>query len=179
MKKEKISEKQFFLVINGPSCGGKSEAAKVILERYGGIFNGKSDTIKWLISDYYSDTHRDIVYEITLAAISAALHQGLSVLKEGCLFNFDRLKKIAEEVRVPLFVANIEAPDDVLKKRFLERVEAKKRGARIANVDPKRFEELKKIYLSTKKESSLEFDSSQQKPEEIVDAIVIYLRENL
>ena len=179
MRKEKISDKQFLLIINGPSCGGKSEVAKVILERYGGIYNGKSDVIKWLISDYNSSTHKNIVFEMTLATIRVALRRGLSALTEGALFGPERLVQLAKKASVPLFVINIEAPEDVLNARFLDRIEAKIGGARVANIDPKRFKELKSLYAETKMESPLEFDSSRQKPEEIADAVVKYLRENL
>ncbi len=179
MTKEKLSPRQFLLIVNGPSCGGKSTTANLFLERYGNIFNAKYDHIKWLISDY--DRRRDIdtVYEMTLEVARIALKNNLSVLKEGGLFEPENYVQLAKDFNVPFFVANVSAPEDVLEQRFLDRIEAKKNGAKIANVDPDRFRELNKIYLSTKMESPLEFDSSKQSAEEIVRTISEYMLAHL
>ena len=179
MTKEKLSSRQFMLIIDGPSCGGKSTVSKVLLEQYGGIFNAESDQIKWLISDYTPDTHKGIVYEMTIETIRGALKNNLSVLKQGMLFKPERLVQIAGEFSVPLFVANISAPMEVLEKRFSERIERKKNGARIANTDHARFSEMNNMYLATKIDSQLEFDSSLQSPEEISRAISEYIKANL
>lgn len=163
------------LVLNGPSCGGKSTTADLFMERYGGIFNAKYDRIKWLISDYSPERDRDIIYEMTLEVARVALKNKLSVLKEGALFEPERLVRLAKDFNVPFFVANVSAPAKILEKRFLERIEAKKNGAKVANADPARFRELNKMYLDTKMDSPLEFDSSTQSPEEIVQAISGYM----
>lgn len=179
MSKQKLATKEFLLLVNGPSCGGKSTVSKILLEQYGGIFNVKGDHIKWLISDYDAPTHRAVVHEMTLELVKIALSDGLSVLKEGGLFEPEKLVEIAKEHNVPFFVANISAPRQVLDSRFLERIEAKKNGAKISNVDPKRFSELYEMYLTTKMESPLEFDSSVQTPEEIANAITEYIRAHI
>lgn len=178
MTKQKLTQQQFFLIVNGPSCGGKSTVSKILLEQYGGIFNAKSDHIKWLISDYEATTHRAIVHEMTLGLIKTALNNGLSVLKEGG-FEPETLTQIAKDYNTPLFVANISAPRDILDKRFLERIEAKKNGAKISNVDPKRFSELCEMYLTSKMSTPLEFDSSLQSPEDISVAIAKYIQANI
>ncbi len=82
MQKPKLREKQFFLVVNGPSCGGKSTVTNLLIEEYGNIFQAKSDAIKWLISDYDSSLHREVVHEMTLATVRTALQNGLSVLSK-------------------------------------------------------------------------------------------------
>jgi hypothetical protein len=94
------------------------------------------------------------------------------------LYQPERFVQIAQEFNVPLFIANISAPKDVLEKRFQERVDKKKADptVRIANTDPKRFDELYAMYYETKMESPLEFDSSVSTPEEIADVIVKYIQ---
>lgn len=179
MQKPKLVSKQFLLLVNGPSCGGKSTVSKILLEKYGGIFNAKGDHIKWLISDYDAPTHRGIVHEMTLELADIALLNGLSVLKEGGLFKPENLIELAKKHNAAFFVANIAAPKEALDQRFLERIEAKKNGAKISNVDPKRFGELYEMYLETKMESSLEFDSSVQAPEEIAKAISEYIKAHI
>lgn len=179
MKKEKLSMQQFMLIVNGPSCGGKSAVISILLEQYGGILNAKSDQIKWLISDYQSEIYSKTVNEMIFEMIKVALRNNLSVVKEGALFEPEKLFQIAKDFKTPLFIANVSAPKEVLEKRFLERVEAKKNGAKISNVDPVRFEKLYQTYLATKMDSLLEFDSSLQSPEEIASVISEHIKSKL
>ena len=179
MKKEKITEKQFILILDGPSCGGKTSAATILLDSFGGIFDAQSDRIKWLISDYSSSIHKDIVHEMTMETVKVALKNGLSILKQGAMFGLEDVEKIAKEFDVPVFVANISAPKEVLDERFCERIEARKQGARISNVDPVRFSEMCELYHETKMDTPLEFDSSTQSPEEIACAAASHIRSNI
>ncbi len=179
MAKQKLTPHQFFLILNGPSCGGKSTVSNVLFEECAGIFKAKSDYIKWLISDYEAAAHRAIVQDMTLGLIEIALKNGLSVLKEGALFEPEQLVQIAKKFHIPLFIANISAPREVLDQRFLERIESKKQGAKIANIDPKRFSELYEMYFANKMDSPLEFDSSQETPEAIAAAISKYIQAHI
>ena len=176
--KNKITNKQFFLIINGPSCSGKSFVSDVICTNYGGIFKASGDKIKWLISDYEATIHRGIVHNMVTELIKVALSNNLSVLKEGALWKVEDYVELAKQKDIPLFIANIEAPLEVLFSRFKERIEAKKQGAKISNTDPKRFKELYDMYINTKIDTPLIFDSSKQSPEEIVELIVDYIGEH-
>jgi len=173
---EKIIEGQFILIINGPSCGGKSTVSDVLFEKYGGIYKGKSDAIKWLISDYNPEVHRQTVHQMTNQTIKVALANGLSVIKEGALWKPEEYLEMAREFKVPFFVANVESPWDVLCERFQKRVAAKKAGTKISNASPERFKVLHDMYQKTKMKSELEFDSSKQTPEQIAETIVLYIR---
>jgi len=176
MSKEKLIDKQFLLIINGPSCGGKSAVSDVLFEKYGGIFKASSDKIKWLISDYEASVHREIVHKMTLGAMGVALDNGLSVLKEGAHWKPEDYVEMAKQHSVPLYIANIDAPWIELLKRFELRIEAKKNGAQISNTDPVRFKELYDSYMATKMLTPLEYDSSKQSPNEIADAIIAFLK---
>lgn len=179
MKKGKLTSKQFLLILNGPSCGGKSAVSDVLFDKYGGIYKAKSDAIKWLISDYDAKRHRGIVFRMTLETVRVALGAGLSVVKEGALHDAGKeLVVMAKKAKARFFVANISAPWDVLKTRFAERIAMKKKGAKISNASPKRFKELYNMYLGEKMKTELEFDSSTQSPEKIVDEIVLYIKKN-
>ena len=171
MTKEPLTPNQFFLIVNGPSCGGKSSVSDVLCEKYGRIFKGKSDVIKWLISDYTAVNDRGVLLEMTVATMRVALSHGLSVLKEGAHWAPEKYVAMAKEFNIPLFIANVEAPWDILVERFEHRIEKKKLGAKIANTDPVRFKELYDSYNLTKMETSLSFDSSKQSPEEIASTI--------
>ncbi len=180
MQKEKISDKQFLLVVNGPSCGGKSTVCNVLFEQYNGIFNAKGDTIKWLISNYESKTYRTLVHEMVAATMHIALSHNLSVIKEGALYEPEQYIDIAKQANVPIFFVNVEAPWEILTERFEKRIEAKQLGnKKIANTDPVRLKELYDMYLETKMQTELNFDSSKQNPEEIADEVVRYIKKHL
>lgn len=175
---ERLMDTQFFLLINGPSCGGKSSVSDILFKKYGGIFNGKSDVIKWLISDYQSDAHRKTVHRMTIETLRVALSHGLSAIKEGGLWEPQAYVELSESAGVPLFIANVEAPWEVLASRFETRVKAKRQGARISNANPRRFRELYDMYHATKMRTGMEFDSSKESPEQIADRIVAFMREH-
>lgn len=177
MNKPQLTNNQFLLVLHGPSCAGKSTISDIIFKQYGGIFKGKSDTIKRLISDYDYPTHRDMVGEMTLATMKIALAHGLSVLKEGGLYGLPELVSISKETQVPLFMVNIAAPWEVLLERFQVRKENPLPNVKI-NTDTTRFKEVYDEYLATKMETPLEFDSSKQTPEEIVATIVARIKKH-
>ena len=176
MTKEKIIDTQFLVVVNGPSCAGKSAVADVLVQKYGGIFHAKADVVKWLISDYDPPTHWGIVHRLMLALMQSALAEGLSVVKEGGSYEPEKYVALAGSAQVPLYIVNVDAPWEVLTTRFEKRIEAKREGARVANADPARFKQLYDRYHAVKVDTPLSFDSSTQTPEEIASAIVAYMR---
>ena len=165
-------QEQFFLVLDGPSCGGKSSVADVIQSRLPGVFNARLDKIKWLISDYASKRYDTVLEEMMFAMTEATLKHDLSVVWEGSGRLLRSLKQLAAKQNVPIVFANISAPKDVLHSRFQERIEAKAQGARVANTDVSRFERVRQLYEETKVDTPLEFDSSTQSPAETADDIV-------
>jgi hypothetical protein len=94
---------------------------------------------------------------MTLAMVRVALENNLSIIKEGLIFNNEKMLSLAKEFNIPIFVANVEAPEEILKARFAIRVEAKKNGAKISNVDPTRFKELHRMYFDTKVKSGIRY----------------------
>ena len=179
MKKELLSKKQFILLINGPSCGGKSTVSNILTELYGGIFKAKSDKIKWLISDYNPSEQRGVVHEMTIEMLRVALKHGLSVLKEGAFYEPEKFIKISEEFKIPLFIVNVSAPKDVLRDRFQERINKNKERGEKSNTTLDRFEKIYDMYIDSKIESPLEFDSSLDTPNDIADKIVTHIRRNI
>ncbi len=112
------------LVLNGPMCAGKSTVVATLMQR-DGFFRASSDTIKWLISNYSADTsgHRRMAQEITFRAMEAAMEQGLSAVVDGGHHAFrERYRALAARHGCRYVSVNIEAPYEVLKQRFLDRV---------------------------------------------------------
>ncbi|MEI8223650.1 MAG: hypothetical protein WCG20_00840 [bacterium] len=169
--KEKLTNNQFILVLHGPSCGGKSTVSDIIFKKYGGIFKGKSDTIKRLISDYDNTIHHDLVGIMTIETMRVALEHGLSVMKEGGLYGLDEMVALSQTHQIPLFIANISAPWEILLERFDQRIASPIPGVKI-NTDHTKFKEIFDTYHATKIDSPLTFDSSIQSPDEIVTVII-------
>lgn len=176
---EHLTEKQFLLLINGPICGGKSVTIQELFETYSRIFKVQGDSIKLQISGYDPHIQRGIVHEMSISMIQSALLQGLSVIKEGATYEPERYIELVKEFDIPVYIANISAPWEILVNRWQEREDAKNAGIRLRNVDFPRFEEVYKMYLKTKMDTPLEFDSSVQTTEEIVDRISQHIKDTI
>ncbi|MBN1175563.1 hypothetical protein JXA48_02885 [Candidatus Woesearchaeota archaeon] len=142
----KNNSKQFFLIVNGPSCGGKSSLIKILKSQLENIFSASRDKVKWLISDYAYKDHKEIVDEMMFEMISVALKRGLSVIKDGLLEPADNYVELAKSFDVPIYFVNV----------F-------------------RFDELTQIYETYKVSSSLEFDTSVNSSEYIADVVIDYI----
>lgn len=162
------------LEINGPMCAGKSTLVVAFMEK-DCVFNGSYDQVKRLISNYSLDDpdHREIAREITFQMISAAIASGLSVVVDGGRYkDRERYGELANKHGFKFLSVNIEAPYDVLKQRFLERVQAGKKIDRpmIAVTTIEEFDSRYKWYMQVNKNSkaTATFDSSEMGVEEIM-----------
>jgi predicted kinase len=176
---ELLTEKQFLLLINGPICGGKSTTVEKLFVTYSGLCKVQGDFIKLQISGYEANKQRNIVYEMSIAMTLAALQQGLPVIKEGATYQPERYREIVKQFNIPVYVANISAPWEILVKRWQEREDAKNAGLRAKNADFARLEVMYNMYLNAKMETPLEFDSSVQSTQEIVDQISQHIRNTI
>jgi|GEM_PF-1197731 predicted kinase len=180
MGQREFKQGQFFVVIHGPSCGGKSSINREIQSRFTGVFDARQDKVKWLISDYsskkYYKKYSEVLEDMLSKMIGVALKHGLSVIKEGMREDPKKLKQLAKRSNVPIFFINVSAPKKVLISRFKDRLTIPKPGAKLANKCPKRFEQMRIFYENTKVKTSLEFDSSNQSPKEMVDEILKFIK---
>lgn len=164
--------KKFLLIINGPMCAGKSTISDIFLKNEG-VFRGSSDRIKWLISNYSGDNpnHRSMAKNITLSAIEGAVNAGLSVVVDGGFNEHrDKYKEIAAKFDLKYLSVNIESPYEVLKQRFIERVESSRQegGKRISVDTIEGFDTRYEWYESYNKDpEATTFDSSKSSAEEI------------
>lgn len=162
-------------------CAGKSTLTRLFMEKES-AFRGSYDALKWLIGGYSADIeiHRTQAKEITFGAISAAVEQGLSIVIDGGFNDYrERYKELAEKNDFKYLSVNIEAPVDILEKRFLERVEsAMIKGNKIACKTLDGFRSRYDWYLSTNKDpDGLVFNSEELTPEEIIMKIIGVINE--
>ncbi len=169
--------KQFIIIINGPICSGKTKAIDVIMSNYKKIYRLSPNKIKFLISDYTPDRDRQTVHDCTMIIAERMFTEGMSLVLEGgsvAQGNLNkRLQELAEKNSITVTVVNVEAPLEILKKRFEERIDtAVLRGSKVSVTDDEGYMKRYNAYLAIKPEASATFDSSTQGPEDIAKAIM-------
>lgn len=169
--------KQFILILNGPICSGKTKALDVIMNNYKKIYRLSPNKIKFLISDYTPDRDRQAVHDCTMIIAERMFREGMSLILEGgsvAQGNLNkRLEELAEKNNITVTVVNVEAPLEVLKKRFEERVDtAVLRGAKVSVTDDEGFMQRYNAYLAIRPQAVVTFDSSKQGPGEIAKGIM-------
>lgn len=168
---------QFILIINGPMVGGKTSALEAILSQQKKVFRVSPNKIKFLISDYTPDRDRELVHECTYLVAEKMLEGGMSLVVEGGSVMQgslnDRLNQLGEKHNIKVTTVNIEAPLELLKKRFEERVmNSITKGTKISVIDEAGFMQRYDAYLKIKEQAEKTFDSSTQNPGDIAKAIM-------
>lgn len=168
---------QFILIINGPIVGGKTSSIEAIMHQYKKVFRVSPNKIKFLISDYTPDRDRTLVHESTLLIAKKMLEAGMSLVVEGGStmqgsLN-ENLKQLAKEHNLKVTTVNIEAPLEILLKRFEERVfKSVTRGSKISVTNEQGFMQRYNAYLEIKDHAEKTFDSNKQSPGEIAKEIM-------
>jgi predicted kinase len=167
---------KFILAIHGPMCSGKSTITKIFMQREN-MYRGSYDAQKWQISNYTPDkpNHREIGKKLMLSSVATAVENGLSVILDGGLMEYQsEYKKIAERFGYHYVSINIESPVEVLLQRFLDRVaNAQHDGNKKISVTTiKGFEDRYNWYTNGNKDlEAPTFNSSILSPQEIVEKI--------
>lgn len=168
---------QFILILNGPICSGKTKVADSILRGHKKVFSLSANKIKFLISDYTPNRDRTVVHECLMLIAEKMLQNGMSLLLEGGSMAQGKLNESLGELAhthgLKVTIVNVEAPLNVLKKRFEERlVTAAERGSKLSVTNDAGYMERYNAYQSIKHEGQETFDSSIQSPEEIAKEIM-------
>lgn len=158
-------------------CAGKSTITKLLMQN-DNLFRGSYDAVKWLVSNFNADNEnqRKIAKEIIFAAISTAVETGLSVIIDGGFADYrDRYKELAQKFDFKYVSVNIEAPVEVLEKRFLERVESASKidNKNISVTTLEGFHSRYQWYLNINKDiNGITFDSDKMSADEIYSEII-------
>ena len=165
-----------FVLINGPSCSGKSSIIKTVLKEKDRYFHLSYDALKWSFSHYEAPKHYKEVQEIVRAVAATVCGMKYNMISDAGLYKASREKlfKIARAQGYEIIEINFEAEYDMLLKRFEERVaQAKATPERkISNLSVDRFKELYDIYQSEKNPNAILFKTDEQNSEEIVSAVL-------
>lgn len=167
---------QFILIINGPVCSGKTSTIDVVMGNYKKVFRLSQNKIKWLISDYTPDRDRKAVQESLLMVAEKMLENGMSLILEGGSVTQGEMNKalegIGEKHGIKTTYVNIEAPLNVLKERFAERLKVSaERGTKVSFTDDEGYMQRYNAYLAIKGNDPV-FDSGALSPEQIATEIM-------
>jgi deoxyadenosine/deoxycytidine kinase len=161
-----------------PSCAGKSTAVSALLWEYPNIFHINKDKVKWLISNYSSDNplHIKILHKMLLSMTQIALDNWLSVFLEWQKLLATDILNYTNNSNIQVNYINIEAPFEVLKKRFDQRViECEEKWIKISNKSVEWLKNRYNIYQSEKYSEWINIDTSILSEEEVVDKIKKYI----
>jgi len=167
---------QFILIINGPVCAGKTSVIDAIMGKYKKVFRLSQNKIKWLISDYTPDRDREAVQGSLILVADKMLEHGLSLILEGGSVTQgkmnEELEKIGAKHGLKATFINIEAPLEVLKARFQERLKVSaERGTKVSFTDDEGYMQRYNAYLAIKGDATV-MDSNTMTPEEIGEKIM-------
>ena len=169
--------KNFILIVNGPICAGKTAVIDVLMKEHRKIFRLSANKIKFLISDYTPDRDRQAVHDCLILIAEKMLGVGMSLVMEGGSMAQgdlnERLLQLGKKNNVAVLTVNIEAPLEVLLKRFNERVSVgTARGSKLSVRNESGFMERYNAYTHLKGTSQKTFDSSKSSPEQICREIM-------
>lgn len=177
---KKINFPKFILILNGPSCAGKTSIARYFSSRYKSIFTPRGDQIKWMISDYKRDNleYKKQILKMVFGLINFAIKEGFSIVHDWSILDSDRkkLKLLAKRYGFVFIEVNVEADFCTISKRFDERIKAAKSGARISLIDPKIMKERYEHYFNSKDKKLPTFDSGKFSSEKISKKIISLIK---
>ena len=171
----KINNMKKIIVINGPSCAGKSTIVDKIFETKQDIFWLKFDAIKRFFIDYDSSSDKQKVTEILVVIGKDRIERQEDILLEdhNAVSDYKNTEVLdyAKEKGYSVYEYNIEAPYDVLLSRFRLRASNPRPGIKI-NSSEKRHKSFYDKYLEGKNANIKTFDTSLQSAEEISKEIL-------
>ncbi len=117
--------KQSLVIIDGPMGSGKTTVAKLIHERINNVALLGLDRIKWTLSGFDRTPEQNAMTgKVVRAMARTYLEAGASVLLDDGFTKAEIMQPYIEltaELHVPVFVFQLEAPDDVLLARLKKR----------------------------------------------------------
>ena len=159
-------------------CSGKTLVADLFLKNKPNCFRVSVDKIKWLISDYSLEKYGQtgVTHRITFKLATAAAAEGLSLVIESnprLMVSWrPQYTALAKKYQLNFFEVNLEAPHEVLKQRFVERVaRAERERGHISIKDEAGMEARYDAYISLRNPNVPTFDSSLMSTEEIVSKL--------
>ena len=160
---------------------GKSTLAKLFLNEENTI-RISSDVVKWLIGGYdaTNNEHRALKEEMAYSLAETGVKNSLSLIVDGGHNKYrKKLRELADKYNYHYLSINLEAPKEILEKRFQERViSGKKNDSQKISVTTKEgFDSRHEWYLKENRDlDGMVFDTTKNTPEEIFKKVKDILR---
>ncbi len=165
-----------FIMLNGPSCVGKSTTVNRIMDEKEKYYKLSYDTQKWLFSKYDRNIHFEDVKAVQRALAETVCGLHYNIICDSALHRETREKllNIARKYEYEVIEINLEADYEILAVRFDERVKdaLQKKSKTISNTSKERFKELYDIYQREKNSSATVFWTDQQNEEKVANSIL-------
>ncbi len=166
--------KKFVLLISGTSCTGKSSLVKVISQKFPGVYNVAHDKLKWQLAGYDRRQNGEVMKKLVEGFFRVVCEQGLSILLEVIIRSPEALKRYeqtAAEFGYQFISVKLTAPEDVLLKRWRERVKDAKANNRPTSMTKEEdFIENVRMAFYVPSEATV-FDTSVVSTDEIAEKI--------
>ncbi len=163
------------IIINGPSCAGKSTIIDKIFETKRDIFWLKFDAIKRFFIDYDSSSDKQKVTELFVVMGKNRIDKDEDILLEdhNSVSDYKNTEVLdyAKEKKYAVYEYNIEAPYEILLSRFRLRTSNPRPGIKI-NFSEEKHKNMYNKYLESKNLNIKTFDTSLQSAEKISKEIL-------
>lgn len=164
-----------FIILNGPSCVGKSTIVNAIMSEKEKYYKLSNDSQKWLFYKYDRKTHHEDVRTIQRSLAETVCEMKYNIICDSALHgeNRHKLLSIPAKHEYEIIEINLEADYAILVDRFDERVRNfLQKDIKISNTSKERFKEIFDIYQTEKNDSAITFRTDTQKQEEIIQKIL-------
>ena len=164
------------IIVNGPSCVGKSTIIDLLFKVKVDIFWLKYDAIKRLFIDYSYPKDFDKIMKLLTLIGKDRIDNEDDILIEGPLyrFAFENIFEYAKHKGYIFYEFNLEAPVEVLIKRFENRVRLPINGIKI-NTSIDRYLEIIDSYEKFKNKDAKTFNTSIMSAKAISDDMLAIL----
>lgn len=169
------------VILNGPSCVGKSSVVTELGKLQPNLFHLAFDRVKWSFLDYTSGSHTEEIYKLLMLIEEEAIRNEWPLIHEGGLYPkyLQSIIDVAEKAGYRSLCINLTAPKEVLLTRFKQRVEeVTLLNKKIGNTKEDRFWEIYDITEQGKDQSAPTYDTSVMTSEDIAKEIVKLCNKN-
>lgn len=170
-------EQKICLLVNGPSCAGKSTLVKSIMLQKEDYFHLCYDNIKWLFSKYHSYKYTNSIKSVLFSILKVICKKNHNIICDSVINQKDREKviQIVEKYNYKIISINLEAPLKILNERFEEERQINIERKRLGTTH-ERFQEIYNLYQKEKDKKAKTFNTGKINAENLAKKVFKILK---